>query len=70
MYGLKEWGQVGGTVKDLIRLVVSDAGEKMHKDEILRKVKELRDVKENTILVNLNNPKFFKKMTNGYYNNL
>lgn len=69
MYGLKEWGQVGGTVKDIIKRVILENEGKMHKDEIVRKVMELREVKENTIMVNLNNPKYFKKMTNGYYDN-
>jgi hypothetical protein len=61
MYGLKVWGQAGGTVKDLIAQVLEESGEKMNKEDIVRKVLELRDVKENTVLVNLNNPKLFKK---------
>ena len=69
MYGLKEWGQVGGTVKDIIKRVITEAGEKLYKDEIVKKVMEMRDVKENTVMVNLNNPKYFKKLTAGYYDN-
>lgn len=69
MYGLKEWGQVGGTVKDIIKRVIEENGEKMHKDDIVRKVSGMREVKENTIMVNLNNPKYFKKLTGGYYDN-
>ncbi len=69
MYGLKEWGQVGGTVKDIIKRVITEAGEKLFKDEIVKKVMAMRDVKENTVMVNLNNPKYFKKLTNGYYDN-
>ncbi len=68
MYGLREWGQVGGTVKDLINIVINESGEKMKKEDIVRKVLELRDVKENTVLVNLNNPKLFKKLADNHYN--
>jgi DNA-directed RNA polymerase delta subunit len=68
MYGLKVWGQAGGTVKDLIAQVLEESGEKMNKEDIVRKVLELRDVKENTVLVNLNNPKLFKKFADGKYN--
>jgi hypothetical protein len=68
MYGLKAWGQAGGTVKDLIAQVLEESGEKMLKEDIVRKVLELRDVKENTVLVNLNNPKLFKKFADGKYN--
>ncbi len=69
MYGLKEWGQVGGTVKDIIKRVLTEAGEKLSKEEIVKKVMTMRDVKENTIMVNLNNIKYFKKMSGGYYGN-
>lgn len=70
MYGLREWGKVGGTVKDIIKNIITDNGGKMHKDDILRKVLEIRDVKENTVMVNLNNPKYFKKVSVGYYDNI
>jgi hypothetical protein len=69
MYGLREWGQSGGTVKEIIKNILTDAGEKMHKDEIIEKVKEMRDVKENTVMVNLNNSKYFKKLASGFYTN-
>ncbi len=70
MYGLKVWGQAGGTVKDLISKVINDNGPKMKKEDIVSKVLELRDVKENTVVVNLNNPKLFKKLPNNLYTNL
>jgi DNA-binding winged helix-turn-helix (wHTH) protein len=39
----------------------------MTKDEIVKKVLKERYVKENTIMVNLQNPKFFKKNKEGKY---
>ena len=39
----------------------------MDKDEIVKKVLEKRLVKSNTILVNLQNPKYFKKDKDGKY---
>jgi DNA-binding winged helix-turn-helix (wHTH) protein len=39
----------------------------MTKDEIIKKVLKERYVKENTIMVNLQNPKFFKKNKEGKY---
>jgi hypothetical protein len=38
------------------------------KEEIVGKVLKERYVKENTILVNLQNPKYFKKDKDGRYN--
>ena len=67
MYGLKEWGHTGGVVRDIITKVMSEAGSKLNKDEIVKRVLGLRDVKANTVLVNLQNPKYFKKLDGGYY---
>ena len=39
----------------------------MEKDEIVDQVMKERYLKKNTILVNLQNPKFFKKNKNGLY---
>ncbi len=67
LYALKEWGYMAGVVKDVIRGVIEKNGP-MTKDEIIKKVLKERYVKENTIMVNLQNPKIFKKTKDGKYN--
>ena len=67
MYGLAEWGRAGGVVRDVINKVLETAAEPLSKEEIVKRVIELRDVKPNTILVNLQNIKFFKKTSGGKY---
>lgn len=66
MYGLREWGDAGGVVRDLIQKVITDNGGKLSRDDIVKKVLELRNVKANTVVVNLQNSKFFKKEGNFY----
>jgi len=66
LYALSEWGYMSGVVKDVIRGVIEKNGP-MTKDEIIKKVLKERYVKENTIMVNLQNPKFFKKSKEGKY---
>ena len=60
LYALSEWGYEKGVVKDVIASILKKEGP-MAKDEIIKKVLKERYVKENTVLVNLQNPKFFKK---------
>ena len=60
MYALKEWGYTSGVVRDVIREVLRDKGP-MSKDEIIEKVLKERHVKSGTIVVNLQNQKYFKK---------
>ncbi len=71
MYGLKEWGHTGGVVRDIITKVMNEGAtgknNSMNKDDIVKGVLALRDVKANTVLVNLQNPKYFKKYDGGYY---
>lgn len=66
LYALAEWGYLSGVVKDVIRKVLDKNGP-LTKDKIIEKVLKERYVKENTILVNLQNPKFFKKDKDGKY---
>lgn len=66
LYALAEWGYVPGVVKDVIRDVLVKSGP-LSKDEVVEKVMKERYVKENTILVNLQNPKYFKKNKEGQY---
>jgi hypothetical protein len=66
LYALAEWGYVSGVVKDVIVKVLSKYGP-MTREEIFDKVMKERYVKENTILVNLQNSNAFKKDSSGKY---
>lgn len=66
LYALSEWGYMSGVVKDVIKNILEKGGP-LTKDEIVKRVLKERYVKENTIMVNLQNPKFFKKLKDGTY---
>jgi hypothetical protein len=66
MYGLKDWGHTGGVVRDVITQVLKEAGKPLSKDEVVKRVLAKRIVKPNTVLVNLQNSKFFKKVGGEY----
>src|SRR3989344_5277629 len=66
LYALSEWGYMSGVVKDVIRKILEKHGP-LTKEEIIDKVMKERYVKENTIAVNLQNPKYFKKNKEGKY---
>lgn len=66
LYALSEWGYMSGVVKDVIKGIIEKNGP-MTKEEITNKVLKERYVKENTIMVNLQNPKFFRKSKDGKY---
>lgn len=68
LYALAEWGYMSGVVKDVIRKILEKEGP-LTKDEIVKRVLKERYVKENTIMVNLQNPKFFKRDKEGRYSN-
>lgn len=69
LYALSEWGYISGVVKDVIKKILEKEGP-LPKDKIIEKVLKERYVKENTILVNLQNPKYFKKDKEGRYHNV
>ncbi|MDD4989251.1 MAG: sigma factor-like helix-turn-helix DNA-binding protein [Candidatus Pacebacteria bacterium] len=60
LYALSEWGYLSGVVKDVIKKVLEKHGP-LTKQEIIEKVLKERYVKENTIAINLQNSKHFKK---------
>ncbi|MBI4691869.1 MAG: hypothetical protein HY773_00260 [Candidatus Terrybacteria bacterium] len=66
LYALDEWGYKVGTVKDIIKDSIKARGP-LTKEEIIKNVLKERHVKENTILVNLQNRKYFKKNKEGKY---
>ena len=66
MYGLKEWGHTGGVVRDVIVEVLKEAGRHLSKEEIIKRVLAKRVVKPNTVLVNLQNSKYFRRVAGEY----
>lgn len=60
MYALKEWGYAQGVVRDVIRNILRDQGP-LTKDQIIEKVLKERHVKPGTVVVNLQNQKYFKR---------
>lgn len=66
LYALISMGYKEGVVSDIIKQVIEDKGP-MTKDEIIGAVLKERHVKESTVLINLQNKKYFKKLTNNTY---
>ena len=66
VYALKEWGYKTGIVRDVITDILKVEGP-MTKEDIIDKVMKERYLKKNTILVNLQNPKYFTKTKDGLY---
>ncbi|MBT9168779.1 MAG: RNA polymerase sigma factor RpoD [Syntrophomonadaceae bacterium] len=66
LYALTEWGYTPGVVRDVIRETLEEKGP-MKKEEIIKRVKRARFVKDNTILVNLNDSRYFKRLKDGRY---
>ena len=69
LYALSEWGYMSGVVKDVIKKILEKEGA-LPKEKVIEKVLKERYVKENTILVNLQNPKYFKKDRDNRYHNV
>lgn len=67
IYALKEWGYEKGTVADIITDVLKQAGEPLHRDEIVKRVLKSRYVKETTILLNLQGKTQFKRVAKATY---
>lgn len=66
LYALKEWGYSTGVVREVIKEILEKYGP-LSKEDVLDKVMKERYVKANTVMVNLQNPKFFKKNKDGLY---
>ncbi len=66
LYALSEWGYKTGIARDVIRDILKREGP-LSKEQVVEKVMKERYFKKNTILVNLVNSKYFKKLKNGLY---
>lgn len=67
IYALDDWGYSKGTVADIISSVLVEAGEPLHRDEIVKRVLKSRHVKETTILLNLQSKPQFKRVAKATY---
>lgn len=67
IYALENWGYSKGTVSDIIADVIKEAGEPLHRDEIVKRVLKKRQVKETTILLNLQSKAQFKRVAKATY---
>jgi hypothetical protein len=67
IYALDNWGFSKGTVADIITNVLKKAGEPLHRDEIVKRVLKSRQVKETTILLNLQSKAQFKRVAKATY---
>jgi len=67
IYALKEWGYAKGTVSDIIVKILKKSKEPMHRDDIVREVLKSRQVKETTILLNLQGKSQFKRVAKATY---
>ena len=66
-YALSDWGYKAGTVKDVLVDLLRSSSKPIAKAALVSKVLDSRMVKENTILLNLQDSKIFIKNENGTY---
>lgn len=66
LYALSEWGYSPGVVRDVIKDVLQKNGA-LKRERVMEEVKKVRYVKDNTILVNLNDARYFKRQKDGTY---
>lgn len=67
IYALDTWGFSRGTVADIITEVLRKSSEPLHRDEIVKRVLKSRQVKETTILLNLQSKSKFKRVAKATY---
>ncbi len=67
IYALAEWGLPSGTVCDLIQSVLTENGEPMKRQDIIKAVLKKRDIRLGTISLNLQKYPFFKRVGRAVY---
>lgn len=67
IYALKDWGYQKGTVADIITDILQKEGGALHRDEIVKRVLKHRQVKETTILLNLQGKQRFQRVAKATY---
>jgi len=66
LYALTEWGYKPGTVKDILKGLLKQSKPGLTKEHLIEKVLEQRNVKESTIVLNLQDKKIFKREKGAY----
>jgi len=66
MYGLQEFGLMPGTAKEVMGRILKENGPLSPK-ELLELVLKERMLKKNTVMINLQNRKYFKRLEDGKY---
>ena len=66
LYALREWGYKDGTVYEVIKNILSNTKKPITAPELIDLVGKSRKVKRNTIVINLQTKKEFKKVSGGY----
>lgn len=67
IYALETWGFNQGTVADIIVDILKKSAIPLHRDEIVKQVLKSRQVKETTILLNLQSKPQFKRVAKATY---
>lgn len=67
IYALKEWWFKPGTVLDVIVWILEKKGEPMSTEEIIKEVLKIREVKDTTIYMNLQNRQAIERVWRNYY---
>lgn len=67
IYALSAWGFKKGTVADIISDILKREGGPLHRDEIVKRVLKHRQVKQTTILLNLQSKQRFKRVAKATY---
>jgi len=66
-YALSDWGYFPGTIKDIITKVLKEKQQGVFKEDVVKEVLGQRLVAKGTVMVNLNNKKYFQKDSEGKY---
>ena len=66
VYALKEHGYLPGTTREVIKQILKQKGP-MPSRKLIENVLKQRILKENTILINLHNKNYFKRLSDGKY---
>jgi len=64
-YALVEWGYKKGTVREVVKDILREHKKPMTREEIVAEVFKVRNVKESTIIINLN--AFFERVSKDRY---
>ena len=68
IYALDTWGYKKGTVSDIISRILKDADDNgLSRKEIVKRVLKERQVKETTVLLNLQNKKLYTRVGKDHY---